>query len=481
MPAAKLANSIVPSLDDPDNIPAVEAWWRQYAKSKIGESVYLVSDVDGSEAALCAILRETHFGTLAGDMTGHCIIHLDVHLTGESQTAPHIRTAPFRKQQVLRLFNAVMSARRGVGQVAKLNQGDLYIYLDGGKKGNVEQVNKAFVTAKGRFSVVCAQEGITKNQCHVVLSEVSLAERRSKVRGLGCLKQLQGIHIFMNTQTIIPERPRAVYPGTNNGDVIGPVVFEPWKDGWKLTADDKKTLYGDNRRAVGGRSDELAADEVDEDEPVVDPDQDAVDDTDRPTFTIPVVSPGRGQGTTAKAKTVAVEPVFWHLMPLKFYKEVITSYYGRHVIDLTPGAGLFALMCVLMGIGYLGVCFGGPDHKLKVLERLVDLYLQEMLLEGSPVYNANYAKFKAGKLSGEEADGEATGAKPKRKRKVAQAAVGKDGEPEDNKDPIEVPEDNDRDEADATATPPPKPKVDAGGAAGGRRSLAEILAAVKAT
>ena len=39
---------------------------------------------------------------MRGDISGHVIIHCDLNLNGESKTAPHVRTAPFRKDLMTR-------------------------------------------------------------------------------------------------------------------------------------------------------------------------------------------------------------------------------------------------------------------------------------------------------------------------------------------------------------------------------------------
>ena len=73
-------------------------------------------------------------------------------------------------------------------------------------------------------------------------------ERRSKLRGFAVLKQLIGMHIYKINSTVIPQKERVKYGGTNLGDMLGPVKLEPWQHTWKLTPEAKNSLYGDNRR-----------------------------------------------------------------------------------------------------------------------------------------------------------------------------------------------------------------------------------------
>ena len=75
-------------------------------------------------------------------------------------------------------------------------------------------------------------------------------ERRLRLRGFATLKQLVCIHMYMRNSTVIPFADRTKYSGTNMGDIIGPVKFEPWSTCWKLAPDKKKALYGEHRREV---------------------------------------------------------------------------------------------------------------------------------------------------------------------------------------------------------------------------------------
>ncbi len=134
------------SLTDMTNTMAVKQWYRNFARKKMLETVMLVADSGKSETTLATLISQTTLGMQPGDLSGHAIIFLDVNLSGESKTAPHIRTAPFRKDQVQRLFNAVMQSRRklatptrgdSAAMESKVNVGDLYMYLDGGKKGHI--------------------------------------------------------------------------------------------------------------------------------------------------------------------------------------------------------------------------------------------------------------------------------------------------------------------------------------------------------
>lgn len=249
----------------------------------------------------------------------------------------------------------------------------------------------------------------------------------------------------------MPEQNHIIYPGTNIGNMLGPVKHQTWEDSFKLAIDFKHKIYGGNRRAVGGRTDgskpDDAGDVIDEEMDVDEAMIADADDEDHPKFMLPPVMPGRGK----QRLKIACEPFAWHLMPPEFYREIQSSFFAQAVIDLAPGAGMFAEHCLIEGIPYVGITMkegkDGADHKTVLHEELVKTYLKHMAEEGSPLYNARYATHVSGSV---EAKGTpATG---------GQAAKGKK---QKKQPPIEiVAEDDDHekdeDEENEDLEPPPK-------------------------
>ena len=396
--------SVVPSLDDMTDKPAVSLWLKHYASKKVHENVKLVAD-PGTLTELVAALTNTITATMKGDVSGHVLIHLDLNLSGESKTAPHVRTAPFRKDLMTRLITAVTSLRTPDPDCSCVIQpGDVYVYLDGGKAGaTIETVNRLFVKARGRYPMVCQAEGLTKKVVTIFLDEESVKARRCRTKTLfASLNQIHGIHIYMNSDTHMPEQPHVVYPGSNCGNVLGPVKLEEWSKAFKLPIVLKHQVYGEYRRAVGGRTDGgKAGDDAGDDIEEVEAEAEAMaeaEDESRPSFMLPAVMPGRGKNKPRPK--VAHEPFAWNAMPQTFYQELTSSYFARAVIDLTPGSGLFASHCLMNGIPYVGVCMkegkDGAEHKVVLHDELVRMYLSKMCEEGSPLYSPKYANFMIG-------------------------------------------------------------------------------------
>ena len=360
--------------------------WRAWAQSKLAESVVLITDPGKSEAKLAAMIANTPIGKDRGDYMGHVVILYDTSLSCEAVTAPHLRSAPYRKEHASKLMNAIMSCRKDPEGVCKMTSGDLLVFHDAGKSGNAEHLNKLLVKDKGRFGLVAKAENMMKLQINIYLSEDTLKQRRALTRGVGSLKQLTTLHLYHHANTTIPERGRTEYPGTNLGSVLGPVVYEDWSDSWKLSLNQKRSLYGEHRQAVGGRSD--GTEPGDDDDADDDEDCRAAQD-DPPVFSQPLVGAGRGHGARQGS---AMEPAFWFQFPEKFYMEIISSFWAKKIIDLTPGSGCAAMGALHKQVGYLGLCFN-DDHRRLLTDHLIDKVLQLARDERHAMYQPDYQKW----------------------------------------------------------------------------------------
>ena len=145
----KRSATVVDNSDD-----QMAAKWRAWAQSKLSESVVLITDPGKSEAKLAALVANTSIGKGRGDYAGHVLILYDTTLNCESVTAPHLRSAPFRKDHVSMVANAIMATRKDPEGTCKLAPGDLFVFHDSGRAGHAEYVNKLLVKDKGRCGMV---------------------------------------------------------------------------------------------------------------------------------------------------------------------------------------------------------------------------------------------------------------------------------------------------------------------------------------
>jgi hypothetical protein len=222
-------------------------------------------------------------------------------------------------------------------------------------------------------------------QYYIMHDQKSLMSRRRATKTCNSLHQVELLNVFSRTALDLPRRKRSVYTSvshSNEADIIGPVVFEPWKTSWTLPFLLKKELFGQNRREVGGQTD---AEELDEHMDDADADE-AMDDV--PEDTLPgvaemSVSPGRD---SKLVRTDAnIEVVFLHSWPEDFYVEVLHSFCLKAVVDMTAGAGAAALACIKSKRQYLGCCLTDVHQRLLEQHLLMKVF-NEMMNEESKLH-----------------------------------------------------------------------------------------------
>ena len=187
----------------------------------------------------------------------------DTKLSGETITAPHVRTAPFRSEQMSTLIGG---ATRGRGSTGSIARGDIFFIPDAGKHG---------LTRAGGTMEKCFKDEEGKKVKHVGKSyfvlhvQRSLMSRRRATRTCTSLHQMEMMMAFSSSTPQLPRRKRLLYDTvaiTNEADTIGPVAFPLWSSSWAQSFGKKKELFMvENRIAVGG---------------LTDPDEDTVADAD---------------------------------------------------------------------------------------------------------------------------------------------------------------------------------------------------------
>ena len=79
----------------------------------------------------------------------------------------------------------------------------------------------------------------------------SLGER-ALLRGISALDQVEQAHVFTKSKLLIERRCRKHYPGTNYGNNIGPVAVPSFAELWRVTAQEKKGIYGTKHKVLTG-------------------------------------------------------------------------------------------------------------------------------------------------------------------------------------------------------------------------------------
>jgi hypothetical protein len=259
-------------------------------------------------------------------------------------------------------------------------------------------------------------------QYYVMHDQKSLMSRRRATKTCTSLHQVELMNVFTHGALDLPRRKRCVYNAmshSNEADIIGPVVFEPWKTSWTLPFALKKELFGQNRREVGGQTDAEQAgenvDEADDDEAM----NDVPDDT-LPGVAEMSVSPGR-DSKLARTDT-NVEVVFLHSWPEAFYTEIVHSFCLKGVVDMTAGAGAAALACIKGKRQYLGCCLTDVHVRLLEQQLLVKVF-NEMLDEESKLHCLELTKaitvVSAQSAKGKPKSADPKAGPPKKKAKLA--------------------------------------------------------------
>ena len=263
---------------------------------------------------------------------------------------------------------------------------------------------------------------LDKNTVYIMMDEVSLANRMALIRGFKALDQVEYMLVVTAGGLKVPERKREFYSGTNRGNVISPVILRPLSEGWTATFKDKKEIYGKSRRAVGGAGG-----------------VDGADGEGAASSLRPPTVDGVATGTVRPDD--AEEPVFYKVLPPKFYRCLFTSLCAKGVVDCTAGDGSAALSAIEKKIPYFGVCLTDKHtHGLQAF--LVEAVLGKFLDEKSPLFQAKFAALRnpVAKAKAKATTTKATVSS------VSSAAVADGG-------------DDDEDEEEDDEKPPPKKKA----------------------
>ena len=220
--------------------------FRNYAKTLMKTHVKFIVE-PSSETDLAKQIAASAAGQVRGDASQgkYCGIVYDVRMSGETITCPNHRIPSFRNCHFKKL---ALSTIRSKG-ATEINEGDLFLVFDGGKHGNETAMLNCFSDESGNL----AKE---KRSVYICYTESSICERYKK-QGTGAVQQEDTMLCITRNQINLNGRARKHFSGSNRGSFIGPLSFDSYKSDsvWKLSAKDKKVLYGkDNRMAVGGPS-----------------------------------------------------------------------------------------------------------------------------------------------------------------------------------------------------------------------------------
>lgn len=346
--------------------------WRQQMLKTIRTHVRFLAEPK-TQADLEQQLRDCGYACLKGDPTGQVLLHFDLKKFGEPLTRPDLRTPTLRDGQYNKLVRAVLNARTGPDEPAALHNGDVALLLDGGKSGNKTKLLQPWREGTSKESNKKAEAeaeddeeaeedepdddkpNFVVDRLMVAYTEESLAARKQRVRGTGTLKQLETCWLVTSKKLNLPTRPRKHFEGSSTGDLLSGVALPSLASEWKVPWQLKKEILGKkNLVAVGGKT-----------------------------------KYGSEEPKMSNRSSNGEEPLCYWSMPLNWYEELIHQYYGKLVIDITPGDGRFAWASLLTRTGYVGICYT-QEHVEALEKRIFELLEAEMIDSKSPLFNHAY-------------------------------------------------------------------------------------------
>ena len=213
-----------------------------------------------------------------------------------------------------------------------------------------------------------------KTTLFVTYDEDSVTNRRTRLPS-----QLNSVHLLEHCFVVtksgldITNRKRLHFKGSTLGDTVGPVAIPATEDVWQETFANKKLLFGAARVAVGGR-DGMSMKEVQDEDEEIEGVKKVKDVKEKKAFV---------------RNDADMEPVCFHGHGQHLTEEVMHTLAKRElikgVVDLTPGDGELAHLCITKRIPYIG--FPLTDtHMIRLMGHLRSRVWKDVKTEGSEMY-----------------------------------------------------------------------------------------------
>lgn len=331
----------------------VQEYWRVFADNLLRSRVTLKVTPKENDTLTEDIKTSAPHAVHLQPGVCNLIVHYDTKLGSEANSRPASRKAPLRDVHLKSCITAARKALPPKGP-GTLRPADVYVFQDQGRKMD-STFSGPFSTGKGEL------KDIHSKKYHVFLEFDSLVARRRVGKGRKRVEQLHGLHIFCQSEDVLPNKRCKTYLCDTRGDVIGPVVIDDHRRGdnkvWSLQYGDKKAALGDALRAVGGPVDD---DDVDDD-------------------------------TSAVLMPDSLVPFAWLSFSKLFFANLLDFLNAGAVIDFTPGDGNLAAAAVEMNRPYLGFCHS-EKHCILLYDRLLTLVQEAMAEEGNGLYTPAFVQ-----------------------------------------------------------------------------------------
>lgn len=322
-------------------------------------------DQGGNAQALAELIATTPAGKYicsehGHDKKGYVMLLFDSTCIGQASSHPHLRKPVLQAQVIERVQKIALLARSKVHTnafvVENLQPDDLWIVFDGGRAGYTD--TKLF----GGLRHSGTGQPLKKAKSYLTMTydEDSVTENVGRFSSIASMPLVEVAHFASLEELNLPKRKRLHHTGSNLSNHIGPIHVTPWTDQmltWHLSKKAKTSVLGRFIIPTGSG--------VDSESTVVD--------------------------TADKFKNQLTEPVFFHTKPVNFADDIIHSYFGRAVIDFTPGSGIWALACIRRRVPYVGIV-GSDVHRNELQKWLVQQIKRGLVDKDDPLYDKSLAE-----------------------------------------------------------------------------------------
>eukprot|EP00973_Karenia_brevis_P077956 10829982-Karenia_brevis.AAC.1 len=254
--------------------------------------------------------------------SGNVMILFDCNTFGVTDVQACKRVCPVGKDKIDIPVRALLKARQGTDEPAKLTVGDIYTCFDGGKDRK-----RLFVKPLKNPNM---KSGRDRNRTFMRtllmhVSEASWRARRQRFKGNA--KLTQQVYMVGNIATFnsIKHVKFSEMSGSTKSDVCG-TELEPLEDIPKIKASKVKDYYGKRWIMAGGKPDS----ESDSNS------GDAESNDDDTTTPLKEREPKAKDKDTASSAKDPLVPIAPHVLPTLVVTDLAKSFNVKHIIDLAP-------------------------------------------------------------------------------------------------------------------------------------------------
>lgn len=286
-----------------------------------------------SKAELTQALADTAVAKKQPEGTTALIV-LDTKTCGESSSQPHLRLPQFRAPGLRNAVQSFCTARNK----EQFDEDEMCAVLDGSRMISTS-IMACFVRDDG-----CHFEGKTRTEFVIHYDEKSMRARKMVSRGL--VQVHEGLHVFSNGALSLPEARTRLYGGSNYSTSIGPVIMDSFENLWLVSPEKKKEYEAGKAKVLAG---------------------------------------GGLAGDPPKKPELSGEPMSFHTMPLKFYKELIHSFCAGVVFFLSDTDGVGALAAILAKVPCVALVYSA-SHGAALRLKLMEHVFKEFQTQSSPLH-----------------------------------------------------------------------------------------------